>query len=226
MPTVLVSDIQERVRTLCDLPAYTTTTPITSAMILDYVTVSANLLGALVKEASSEMYFVSSSTLTTTAGVAFVSVPSGFADLLRLSWQKSSSQDIPLDVADVDAFDAYPQAWGNRVPQYRLIGQTIQFYPTPDAAYTLNCYYSTGLRPTSASDSLVLRDGWDLWIGLQAAVFVRMRQQKEASDITAMLGKVESDLKRQLHRDRFGPRQVRDLRGYAGRMLPRHGRWY
>jgi hypothetical protein len=86
-------------------------------------------------------------------------------------------------------------------------------------------FFSTGLSPTAASDSLVLREGWDLWIGLQTAMLVRMRQQKDPSDIQALLGKVEGDMQRQLRRDRFGVRRVRDLRGDGG-PGPHHGRWW
>jgi hypothetical protein len=226
MLSVPVSAIQERVRVLCDLPVYTTDTPITVDVILDFVKVATELLAAIVGEASAELYFATSAQLTTTPGIELVSVPAEFTSLLRVSWLKSAHEDIGLEVASVDHFEAYPNAWHNVVPRYRLIGQTIQLFPTPDAAYTLNVYFSTGLSPTSAADLLVLRAGWDLWIGLQTAILVRARQQKDASDFSMLLGKVENDLRRQLKRDRWGIRRVRDMRRGGDGAAPRNGRWW
>lgn len=226
MPSVLVSAIQERVRVLCDLPVYTADTPITSAMILDFVKVATELLAAIVGEASAELYFASSTQVTTVPGTPLVPVPAGFVSLLRVSWQRSTSEDLPLEVASVDHFDAYPHAWSSIVPQYRLIGQDLKLFPTPDAAYTLNVYFSTGLSPTAPTDLLVLRAGWDLWIGLQTAMLVRARQQKDASDFAMLLGKSEQDIRRQLRRDRWGIRRVRDLRRGGDGAYPRNGRWW
>lgn len=227
MPTVLVSAIQERVRQICDLPTFTTNSPITSACILDFVKVAAELLAALVGEAASaELYFAAPTQLSTQAGVGFVSLPTGFTSLVRLSWQRTSLEDIALDVASADFFEDWPNGWSSVVPRYRLIGETIQLFPTPTAVYTLNAYYSTGLSPTAASDQLVLRAGWDLWIALQTAMLVRVRQQKDASDFAVLLGKSEADIRRQLKRDRFGVRRVRDVRSGGDHGYPRNGRWW
>lgn len=227
MPTVLVSAIQERVRVLCDLPVYTADTPITSAMILDLVKVATELLAGLVgSAASAELYFATSAVLTTAPGIDTVALPAGFVSLLRLSWQKSATQDLPLEVASVDNFDAWPGTWSGVTPRYRLLGETIQLFPTPDAVHTLNVFYATGLSPTAATDQLVLRAGWDLWIGLQTAMLVRARQQKDPSDLGALLGKVEGDLRAQLKRDRWGVRRVRDVRPGGDRGYPRNGRWW
>jgi len=227
MPTVLVSAIQERVRVLCDLPVYTTDTPITTAMILDLVKVATELLAAVVGEVGlSELYFASNTQLTTQPGVATVALPAAFTSLLRLSWQKSPTDDIPLETASVDAFEAGPHAWRSIAPRYRLVGESIQLFPTPDAAHTLNIYFATGLSPTAATDQLVLRAGWDLWIGLQTAMLVRARQQKDPSDFAQLLSKAEGDIRHQLKRDRWGVRRVRDVRPGGDHGYPRHGRWW
>jgi hypothetical protein len=226
MLSVPVSAIQERVRVLCDLPVYTTDTPITVDVILDFVKVATELLAAIVGEASAELYFASAAQLTTAPGVPTVALPAAFTSLIRVSWLKSVSEDIGLEVASSDHFEAYPSAWLNVVPRYRLSGQSLQLFPTPDAAYTLNAFFSTGLSPTTAADVLVLRAGWDLWIGLQTAILVRARQQKDASDFSMLLGKVENDLRRQLKRDRWGIRRVRDMRRGGDGAAPRNGRWW
>lgn len=217
MPTVLVSTIQERVRQLCDLPPYTTDSPITSAAILDFVATSTTMLAGLVKERSSELYFVAPVDLTTQKNVATIALPQNFGALIRLAWLKSSAEELELEIASADEFRAYPKAW-TVAPRYRLIGETLEFFPTPDAAYTVRLYHSTGLYVTAANQSLVLRDAWDQWIVLQTAVLVRARQQRDASDFAAALAKLESALGPQMARDRFGVRRVRDLRGIRVRL--------
>lgn len=228
MPSVSLTTIRERVRQICDLPPFTSSSSVTDAAVLDFIRTAVALLAGIVKERSGELYFVQSTDIATANGVATLPLPTNFDHLIRIAWIKSAQEEIQLELASSDEFEAYPNRWGAVRPRYRLVGQNIELYPTPDAVYTIRVYHSTGLYPTLVSDSIVCRDGWDQWVTLQTAVLVRSRQQKDASDIAIMLGKCEQDVRAELKRDRFGLRQIRDHRGlyaHAARSL-RTGRWY
>jgi len=227
MRTVVISDIQERVRQLCDLPAYTTDTPITTATILDFSKLACTLLAGIAREQSAQMLLGGSTQLTTTAGVSQVSLPTEAEDLVRISWLKEPSQEIALEVADSDSMKAYPNAWGGVYPiRYRLIGQAVELFPTPDQVYTLNVYYQGGIYITASTDTVLMRDGWDQWIALQMCILVRARQQKDSSDFAAMLAMLDADVKKHMRKDRFAVRQIRDQRALYDRMRTYHGRWY
>lgn len=233
--TITVSDIQSRVISLCGLPAtLTTTTTITLAQMLDFLKISCEALAALVGERASEMYFATLGTLSTVANTATVNLPSGFSELLRLTWQKSASEEIDLVRAQPENMRAYPNSWGNSectLITYRLQGNTLALYPTPDAVYTINILYSTGLYPADLNATFVARDNWQQWVALQAALLVRARQQKDAGDIRLLLygpdgvsGGVNDAVKRQARRDNVGVRRVRDVRAplFTTRKDPEH----
>jgi hypothetical protein len=221
---VTVSTLTERVRTLCDLASYTTNTGVTTAAILDLIKTSFSELAAIVKEYTTEQLLTTSGTLTTTASVSTVSLPTNFSDLVRIAWQKDSTTEIDLEKANSDQFLATPQGgyssgWdGYGVIRYRLMGPaTIELFPTPDAAYTLRLYYTTGIYVTSTSDVVMMRDGWDQWVVFNTCGLVRMRQQKTAEDpgpgsFFAQRDKKEADIRRQLKRDKFGINRIKDVR--------------
>lgn len=224
---ILVSTMQERARVMCGLPAFSTDTTVTTANILDFAKSACAMLGGIVKEYGGEWHTATSSALTTVAGIEVISVPSQLSELLSLKWQKSDSEEIDLSYAALDEMRAHPSAWNDGYPiRYRLVGQTITFFPTPDDEYTLNAFYTTGLYPTAASDSISCRDGWDQWIALQMAIMCRGVQQKACPEFEMQLEKVESSIRRQLKRDRNGIRQARDVRGGEWREMARARRVY
>lgn len=222
--TITVSTIQSRVCTLCGIEdTLTADTPFTSTAMLDFLKVGCEELAALVGERASEMYFATTGTVSTVDGTSTVAIPSGMADLLRITWQKSESEEIDLVRATPETMRAWPANWGDSectAVYYRLLGSTIQLYPTPDAVYTLNLHYTTGLYPVSTASTFVGRDGWSQWITLYVCTLVRARQQKSAADFMELLygpdhetGGLTARIKRQLRRDRVGVRRVRDVRG-------------
>jgi hypothetical protein len=222
---VTVSTIQERVRALCKLPALTANTPITTVAMLDFLQAACRKLGALVKERSGENYLTSSGPLTTTAGISIVSLPPQCSDLLRLAWRRSEAEEIELTRANPDEMQAYPSAWGDGwAVQYRLVGNALEFFPTPDGAYNLRIYYSTGLYVTSTSDQFMCRDNWDQWIALYTCRLVRAAEQKACPEFDMMFAEVDSDVRAQLRRDHFGPRQARDVRSREYRRRPEYWR--
>lgn len=210
----------ERVRQLCGLGPFTANSQVTSTAVLDYFKTAAVLLGGMVKEYSDEELLTSSGTITTVPNVAQVSLPTHFSDLIRIVWMRTPTEEIPLEWANVDDWEANPSgglsnAWTTHGPiKYRLMGaNTIELYPTPPGAYTLKLHYTTGIYVTSTSDTLIVRDGWDQWMVLQCCIFVRTSQQKDGSEFWPQLQMLEASIRKQLRRDKFGVQTIRDLRG-------------
>ena len=222
--TVALSAIQSRVCTLCGIEdTLSSSTSPTDTAMLDFLKVAAEMLAALVGERAHEMYFATTGTLTTTPATPTVSLSTltNFSDLLKLSWQKSESEEIFLELAQVDDMRAWPANWGDAEcvrPTYRMMGSSIALYPTPDAAYTLNVTYSTGLYPTTTASQFTARDNWQLWLTYQTCLLVRARQQKDATDFRIMLygpdgqSGIDGSIRKQLRRDKVGVRRVRDVR--------------
>ncbi len=224
--SVTVSTLVERVRQLCDLPPFTTDTPVTSAAILDLIRTSLSMLGGIVREYSDEELLTTSSLLSTQANVPVVSLPVAFSDLVRLSWVKSDTIELLLDRAGVQEWS--PNTWGawsswdgNGVPKYRVMGaNVIELYPTPTAVYSLRAYYSTGIYVSSTGDVVTMRDGWDQWVVFNTCALVRQRQQKSAEDpgpggFIAQRDYVEQSIRRQMKRDRWGSAKIQDKRSRA-----------
>lgn len=213
--SVLVSEVIERARQRCALPAFSATTFVTSTEVLDMVKASCQRLSAIVDEAWGENYFTTSGTLTTTAGLEYVSLPANFASLLRIAWVKSDTDHVMLRAASVDDWSPSVQTWDScGGPRYRITGNTIEFWPLPDDAHTLKIYYSTGIFITATTDTIQTRNGWDEWLVLDLRIKILDKYDQDWTGIAAMQAKVEHDIRAQLTtRDRGAVHQVRDLRG-------------
>lgn len=227
---VTVSELQERVRTQCDLPAYTTETHVTTAMILDFVKLSAQKLAGLIQEGGAdEQYLTLSTELTTVPNVPLVSLPVNTADVIRLAMVvDGNDREVQMSVAPLDWWDPGPAFWlePSNVPMYRLLGNTISLFPTPTTERTIRAYYTVGFTVSSVSDTLALRSNWDEFIVQDCCVRVRNRQGKDASEFRAERAEADAAIRRQLLRDRAGVSQVRDVRPHVFDSCRRHGRWW
>src|SRR5688572_17428489 len=110
-------------------------------MILSMVQESARDLSSIVNE--QDWYFVATAPLATVANVATVALPLNFTKLLRLAWQKSSNQVIPLNPANLEDVHPVqsPATWETRDPTYRLKAETLECFPTPTKVYALELRY-------------------------------------------------------------------------------------
>jgi hypothetical protein len=228
--SVDLTTMKTRVCALCDIPDPGEDTPITSTVMLEFLKAACGLLSGLVKENAGELYFTNAQELAALAGISLVSLPDNFSDLVSLTWVQSDGTERALVQATVDQLRAYPSAWADCDTdeiRYRLVGEALELFPTPDAAYTLKAYYSTGLYPTSMESSFYARDGWDTYVVYQTCVMVRARQQRDASDFGVLLNGLDGqsgltrDIKKQLKRDRAGIRTVRDMRNTPVLTYPR-----
>ncbi|MFT3927438.1 MAG: hypothetical protein QM778_33200 [Myxococcales bacterium] len=223
---VQVSTLQERVRVLCGLEPYTANTLFTPAIILDLVRAALTQLGGIIKEYSDQQLLTTFGLVATTPGLSVVSLPTGFSDLMRISWLRTATEETPLEWADVDNWLASPVAssssWDTfTVPKYRVMGaNTVELYPTPQAAYNLKLHYTTGIYVTTASDFVVMQDSWDQWVVFYTCIMVRLAQQKEGEAVSpasfiALLEKEDAAIRKRLKksRDKFGIETIRDVRG-------------
>lgn len=213
---VTVSDVQERVRQRMSLPAYSSTTFVTTSEILDLVKQSAQLLSAIIDEAWGGHYFTTSLDMTLIAGTPSYDLPTNFADLIRIAWMKTAGEPfIMLKPASVDDWEPNPTGWsGGVVPRYRVIGPDIHFYPTPMEAHQLRMHYSTGIFINAASDVINARVGWDEWLVLDVCAKIQTKLEMDPSVYIAQRERVERMIKQQCsRRDKSRPGQIRDLRG-------------
>lgn len=229
--TLTVSQVQERARLLAELPAFTTNSQVDSATVLEWTKASLRQLAALVKTNGGEQYLVSASTLTTTANVPSVAFAPGnvpYPDLVRLTWQRDSQTEIPLERANVDEMDPYPAKWSQGAAgpiRYRVMGQTIRLFPTPDAVYTLNLYSTGTISVTDVNSTVDFRDLWDDWVVNDLCVRIRVRQQKDASEFLSERSRLEGMIVGTLRRDKYRGQQARDMRTNDGESVSR-ARWW
>jgi hypothetical protein len=87
-------------------------------------------------------------SLTTTAAVAYVALPTGFRQL-RSAYIDS---DYPLALATLHAVQSEQELSGKPFI-YAIADQSIYFGPTPDAAYTVELTYMAKLDYLSATNS-------------------------------------------------------------------------
>ncbi len=231
---VLVSEIISDVETRCGLPVCTADTNVTATAMLRMVKQSAQRLSGLMTGAFGSNYFATQMTLATQAGLAFVSLPTNFATLLRL-YYVSGGKAYPIEMAQVEDWSpasVTPQSWTaadapNSVSvQYRLQGAILALYPCPSAAYTLSMTYTTGLFVTATSDTIAGQIGWDEWLTLDVCCRVRQREQKDYSEFRDERAIVEGNILGQAkQRDRTAVFQVRDDRGVFNQRSTRYSRW-
>ncbi len=195
--SVTVATIQERVRNRLALPVYSTDTTVTTAEILEFVITSSQLLSGLIGRSYGNGYFDTSTTLVTQAGLPFVSLPTDFTYLINAYWLISSTSYMEIEEAQSNEIlpTGYAaQAWNQSglVPKMRLKSGTIEFYPTPSAAYNVVLNYTTGIVPTSTASVLPLQAGWDEWIVLDVCVKCRQKEQKDAADFIYDRDRIEA----------------------------------
>ncbi len=213
---VRISQIRDRVRALCDLPTLTSQTSPTNATMLDLIQTSCSQFAGFVRStADGSLHFVESVNLQTVSNFSRISLPTDCQSVTRLSWMKDGSNEVQLKLADIESMTNVPSmSWDSKIPTYKILGQTIEFYPTPTAEYDIRLYYSGSLAPQTYDSYIWCMDGWDQYITLQTCIYVRMRQQKKADDFQASLAQVAAQITKQLRRD-INFSTIRDVRSNA-----------
>lgn len=212
--STLVSDILTEVTFRLDMPASTSTTFLTSTGALNLAKFSTRRLSSIVRRAFGSDYFTTQSTLTTTPGQNYITLPANFTDLRQIAWLRSTNDSVPLQRAAVDDFLApneQAQSWSGS-PIYRLQANTVIFFPCPSSAYNLSVYYDTGIFITATSDTVYLQPWWDEWWINDICVKVRQKEELDASDFVRERQIAEENMKLDAaQRDQFRVSQVRQV---------------
>lgn len=219
----LITDIQERVRDRCDLPVYTANTKVTTAAILRYVQESARELSGIMED--GDWHFVSTAPLVTVAGVATVALPLNFSQLTRLCWLRGPGDVFVLEAANLE--DVHPalsgQTWDLVSPRYRIVADTLEFFPPPAAVHQLELRYSTGAFIASAADTLNGQVGWDTWIVYNCCCIVKQRAGEDYAAFATERERIEQRIKTK-RKDPHGVVQPRDMQNWSS--LERHAHWW
>ena len=218
--TFLVSAVLEDIRVRCDLPTYSTTTPVTSAAILSMVTGSALSLSGLVRSAYGADFFETSADLSTQSGLAYVSLPENCSSVRRLVWVRGADDFVKIERAAQDDTNAWSGGWSNSTPVYRLRSGNVALFPTPLATYTIRLTYDTGIIIAATTDTISAEAGWREWLALDVCRKIRQRQQKDASDFVFSQQEQEHLIRSLVPRDRGGITQIRDVDDIPTRARP------
>lgn len=90
--------------------------------------------------------------LTTTAGNAYISLPSDMIEMRRLMLQ--ADYTIPLDYLTPDQLaQEYSAGTTNKPQAFTVIGSQVQLAPIPDAAYTVELTYMQRIPALSGSNT-------------------------------------------------------------------------
>lgn len=116
------------------------------AMIPDFIVLAEAKLSADIDARNME----ARTTLTTTAGNAYISIPSDLLEMRRLLLQSSPTQTLKYATPDQIASD-YPLGTTGKPLVFAVIGNELQLAPVPDAEYTIELTYRQ--RVPSLSDA-------------------------------------------------------------------------
>jgi hypothetical protein len=214
--SIQCSDLIEDVRLRADLPTFTTTTSVRTADILYWLKRSLQRLSGIVMHGATSTNFVNETTLTTTADVDMISLPTNAQALVSVYYVRDGETEIPMDpMGPDDLGDVSSRDWDGATPRYTIKGESIQLRPVPAGEYTVRVEYVTGLIITASTDYVPLYSGWDEWVVLDAAIKVKQRLQQPYAELAQERATVEAEIRSQAKRNRFRGAVVRDLR-------PRH----
>ena len=200
------------------LPAFTTTTKITSSRVLAQLQQSYRSLAALTRQKLGRDYdLLATATLATQANLNMVSTPTNMGELVKICWVKDATHAPQLEQArasDYEPLGFNPRAWdqpstsvpygyGATLPKYDLEGSTLVFYPCPNQVYSLAIWYTLHYPVLTLSDTVIGRLDWDKWIALDTCVALCSDLKRDPSTYAALNGQLEANL--------FAAKRKRDM---------------
>lgn len=223
-----VTDILADVARRANVPAFTTTTNVTTAQATGWLVQSARSLSALFRQKLGEDNdFIQQGTLTVQANVGLASLPSNCGEVHALLWVRSTSDYRLLDAADLDQFEDLQtgdiRKWTDGpAPTYRLMGNTVTFFPPSSEEETVLIYYTTHLDLTGQTSFFARLDA-DLWLTLD--VVCKLLNAQGRADVAAVYLQEKMMLEANLfsgarERDPYQVNTIRDTKSRRAR-----GRW-
>lgn len=160
-------------------------------------------------DAEWEGYRDTSTTSTTVAGTATLAMPNGLHKLRGLHVQRDGVYYA------LERFEPSRQVLGydlaTGAPRgYLEVGTSIEFFPTPDAAYTVRWrYVPAATAITSLSDTIDVPNGWEEFHILSICLRCDEREERSLTDRFAALDRVRARVRvAASQRNTAGPRYV------------------
>lgn len=141
-----------------------------------------------------EDYFVQTPYQFTTTGAQQYTLPTDFYKLLGVDFAGNQNGNAWVTLRKFEFISRnryiYPQmnvsALGIWNPQYRLVGNTLFFIPTPASGQLVQVWYIPKVtQPLQDTDILSGVSGWIEYVIVDAAI---KALQKEESDVTVLMG--------------------------------------
>lgn len=176
----------------------------------------ARLYARLVKAAEDD--YTITTTITTVAGQAAYSLPSGFLVLRHLEADLGGIKPARLRKFMLQEHHQLAGAWSpGQVIAYRPIGaDSVTFLPTPSAAHDVTVWYIPAPTVmTGGSDMVDMRSGWDDWIVYDAAAKIGLKQEQDIGALIALRDDVwRSEIAPLISaQDEADPEKVQDVEG-------------
>ena len=187
-------------------------------------------IGVLIQAKAEEFYeelvrsrchhwAIKGAALTTVAGVSSVSIPTDMLEVVSLDLRESATEYTPLQETDFAHRYAFGQS-GKPLAWY-MGGALFSLAPTPDAVYTIACYYIPILGTLTdgvGGGGAVQLDsvhGWDEYVCWSVAADLRglqeldpgyqLRRAEEQRKRVAAMAATRSPTARKVASRRYGP---------------------
>lgn len=195
----------------------------------DNINAHVRELHRLLTQAFGAEYFKKSTTLTTTANVKTVSLPSDFYKLISVWWNDGSGVPQRMRRATEEEIERQlsgqgwtPWARGMRTedddwPKYAIRAAYLEFIPTPTAVYSIIFNYTA--PPTTLVDDGDTLDGYNgfeeypVWMAAADAI---AKEEGDASYCIMRANAIASDILSVAERDQGEPLHIQDTLSWAG----------
>lgn len=156
-----------------------------------------------------EGYRDKTGTIATVANTATAALPADLKSIRAKPYILVGSTPYRLSRLNPSQVDTY---YGIRdIPSgYLLTGDTMEFFPTPNAVYTVNLRYTpTTTVLVSGSDSIAIPNGWERFVIDLALRAVDQQQNRSVQDRLAILALLEAEVvDTSADRDVAGPEYI------------------
>lgn len=215
--TVTLSQMREDIRDDYDIDSDVARLP--KNLLNRYINRSLVSLHGLLMELHSEDYYTTETTVSTSANVDNVTLPTGFYKLRKIAYEKNN-ESYPMRRASHELWkdDITPEPWGYYTPRYRIIKNKLYFWPAPTAVETIRLWYIKG--PTILSDdgdTINILPHWLEWIYSDVCIKLANRDKNDPRSWVLARGYCEDKIRESaMNRDENDPPRIRNVKSVDG----------
>lgn len=169
---------------------------VTDPEITNYINASIGELYDVIIQHYGEDYYVSTDTINVTANTSSYALPSDFYKLLGADLVLDSNRSVTLKRFNFNERNK-STVLQDRTPyryRYHLVGDNIEFRPTPNSGDTVKLWYiPLPVELSDDADEVKGFSGWEEYIIIDAAIKCL---QKEESDVGVLFGQKQAMLQR------------------------------